>query len=173
MNNTNDLSLYDDKIHIIRGIAVMIDKELSSLYGVETRALNQAVKRNKEKFPSDFMFELNDKEKSELITKCDNLKSLKFNPAPIKAFSEQGVYMLATVLKSDIATQVNISIMRTFTKLKNQAVPYYDIIKRIENLEAENKDTKDLLSRVIEVISDIQELQEEAKKEVKKIGFEQ
>ena len=163
--------LVDDKIFIIRGMQVMVDKDLAELYQVETRALNQAVKRNIEKFPNDFMFELTDVEQSELITKCDNLQSLKFNPSKVKVFTEQGVYMLATVLKSKIATEVNISIMRTFTRLKNQSVPYFDIIKRLEALETDNKETKDLLSKVVQVVSSMQELQNEAKTNTNKIGF--
>jgi formaldehyde-activating enzyme involved in methanogenesis len=85
--------IVDDKIFIIRGIQVMIDRDLAELYHVETRALNQAVKRNLEKFPYDFMFELTEEEKNELITKCDKLQSLKFNPSKVKAFTEHGVYM--------------------------------------------------------------------------------
>jgi hypothetical protein len=80
------------------------------------------------------MFELTDEEKKELVTKCDQLVSLKHSSAKIKAFTEQGVYMLATILKSKIAINVNIQIMRTFTRLKNQSVPYFDIIKRLEKL---------------------------------------
>ncbi len=169
--NTIKEVLVNDKIFIIRGIQVMIDKDLAELYKVETRSLNQAVKRNIEKFPSDFMFELEEFEKDELITKCDKLRSLKFNPSKVKAFTEQGVYMLATVLKSKIATEVNISIMRTFTRLKNQSVPYYDIIKRLEALEVDNKDTKELLHKVVQVVSNIQDLQDEANEKTRKIGF--
>jgi len=161
----------DDKIFIIRGIQVMVDKDLAELYQVETRALNQAVKRNIESFPIDFMFELTDKEKEELITKCDNLQKLKFNPSKVKVFTEQGVYMLATVLKSKIAREVNISIIRTFTKLKNQSVPYFDIIKRLEKLEANDKETRELLSKVVQVVTSMQDIQDEAKEGTKKVGF--
>ena len=115
-----------------------MEKDLAELYEVQTGRLNEQVKRNIEKFPSDFMFELTDEEKNELIAKCDKLQSLKFPPSKTKAFTEQGVYMLATVLKSKIATEVNISIMRTFVKMKNQSVPYFDIIKRLEKLETED-----------------------------------
>ena len=161
----------DDKVYVIRGIQVMLDKDLAELYQVPTSALNQAVKRNMKRFPSDFMFELNNFEKNELITKCDNLQSIKFNPSNPKVFTEQGVYMLATVLKSKIATEVNLQIMRTFTKLKNQSVPYFDIIKRLESLETDNKETKELLHKVVQVVSGMQELQNEAKENTKKIGF--
>ena len=83
--------ILDDKIFIIRGIQVMIDKDLAELYQVSTSRLNEQVKRNSEKFPSDFMFELTDNEKNELIAKCDNLQKLKFNPSKVKVFTEHGV----------------------------------------------------------------------------------
>ncbi|MCK5110212.1 MAG: ORF6N domain-containing protein [Arcobacteraceae bacterium] len=159
------------KIYTIRNQQVMIDKDLAELYAVETRRLNEQVKRNMEKFPSDFMFELQEDEKNELIAKCDNLQSLKFNPSKVKVFTEQGVYMLATILKSKIATEVNISIMRTFVRLKNQAVPYFDIIKRLEAVEVDNKDTKELLNKVVQVVSNMQNIQNEAKNNTRKIGF--
>jgi len=144
---------------------------LAELYVVPTSRLNEQVKRNSEKFPDDFIFELTEVEKMELISKCDKLHSLKFNPSKVKVFTEQGVYILATILKSKIATEVNISIMRTFTKLKNQSVPYFDIIKRLEKLEANDKDTHDLLSKVVKVVSSMQDIQEEAKTNTRKIGF--
>jgi len=163
--------LVDDKIFIIRGIQVMVDRDLAKLYGVETKALNQAVKRNIDIFPEDFLFELTDEEKKELVTKCDRFNILKHSSAKIKAFTEQGVYMLATILKSQIAKQVNIQIMRTFTKLKNQSVPYFDIIKRLEKLEVDSKETKELLIKVVQVVTAMQEIQEEAKENTKQIGF--
>jgi hypothetical protein len=161
----------DDKIFIIRGIQVMIDKDLAELYQVQTSRLNEQVKRNIEKFPSDFMFELTDDEKNELIAKCDNLQKLKFNPSKIKVFTEHGVYMLSTVLKSKIATDVSLTIMRTFVKLKNQSVPYFDIIKRLEKLETNDKETTELLQKVVQVVSSMQSIHDEAREGTKKIGF--
>ena len=79
--------------------------------------------------------------------------------------------MLATVLKSKIAVDVNLSIMRTFTKLKNQSVPYFDIIKRLDALEVDNSDTKKLLKKVVQVVSNMQSIQDEAKNNTKRIGF--
>ncbi|MFA5427730.1 MAG: ORF6N domain-containing protein [Sulfurimonas sp.] len=161
----------DDKIFIIRGIQVMIDKDLAELYQVQTSRLNEQVKRNIEKFPSDFMFELTDDEKNELIAKCDKLQKLKFNPSKIKVFTEHGVYMLSTVLKSKIATDVSLTIMRTFVKLKNQSVPYFDIIKRLEKLETNDKETTELLQKVVQVVSSMQSIHDEAREGTKKIGF--
>jgi hypothetical protein len=169
-DNNNSLLKVDDKIFIIRGIQVMIDRDLAELYQVETKVLNQAVKRNIESFPDDFMFQLTNQElenlRSQIVT--TNFNMIRNNPY---VFTEQGVYMLATVLKSKIARQVNISIMRTFTKLKNQAVPYFDIIKRLENLETNDKETRELLQKVVKIVSYMQDIQDEAKDGTKKIGF--
>lgn len=169
MQNNN--LIVDDKIFIVRGIQVMIDRDLAELYQVETKVLNQAVKRNIENFPNDFMFELTDDEKNKLVTNCDRFQILKHSSSNPKVFTEQGVYMLATVLKSKIARQVNISIMRTFTKLKNQSVPYFDIIKRLEKLEVNDKETTELLKKVVQAVSIMQNIQDEAKDVTKKIGF--
>jgi flagellar biosynthesis protein FliP len=139
----------DDKIFIIRGIQVMVDRDLAELYQVSTSRLNEQVKRNSEKFPSDFMFELTDNEKNELIAKCDNLQKLKFNPSKVKVFT----------------------IMRTFVRLKNQFVPYFEIIKRLEKLETNDKETRELLQKVVQVVSSMQDIQDEAKEGTKKIGF--
>lgn len=86
-------------------------------------------------------------------------------------FTEQGVYMLATVLKSGVAVEVTKQIMRTFVRLKNQSVPYFDIIKRLEKLETNDKDTRELLQKVVQVVSSMQNIQEEAKEGIEKIVF--
>jgi hypothetical protein len=162
--------LIDNKIFIIRGLQVMMDRDLAELYKVETKRLNEQVKRNIERFPDDFMFQLNDKELNILRSQnaTTNFNMIRTNPY---VFTEQGVYMLATVLKSKVAIDVNISIMRTFTKLKNQSVPYFDIIKRLEKLEDDNNENKELLSKVVHIISQMQDIQNEAKNSTNKIGF--
>lgn len=167
INNMN----IDDKIFIIRGMQVMIDKDLAELYNVETKRLNEQVKRNIEKFPNDFMYQLTNEEKSELVAKCDRFKNLKHSTTNPYVFTEHGVYMLSTVLKSKVATEVSLTIMRTFVKLKNQSVPYFDIIKRIEKLEAEDKKTKELLSKIVDIVTSIQDIQDEANEGTKKVGF--
>ncbi len=165
----NNIAL-DDKIFIIRGIQVMIDKDLAELYQVETKRLNEQVKRNIERFDSDFMFQLNDDEFEKLRSQnaTTNFNMIRNNPY---VFTEQGVYMLATVLKSGVAIEVTKQIMRTFVRLKNQSVPYFDIIKRLEKLETNDKDTRDLLQKVVQVVSSMQDMQDEAKEGIKKIGF--
>ena len=98
------------KIYLIRNKKVMIDQDLASLYQVPTKVLNQAVKRNIHRFPSDFMFRLNKTEKKEVVTNCDHLQNLKFSPQLPYAFTELGVSMLSSVLNSERALMVNIEI---------------------------------------------------------------
>lgn len=160
----------DDKIFIIRGIQVMIDKDLAELYQVQTSRLNEQVKRNIERFDNDFMFQLTKDEFDNLISQNATSSWGGVRKLPY-VFTEQGVYMLATVLKSGIAVEVTKQIMRTFTKLKNQSVPYFDIIKRLEKLETNDKETTELLQKVVQVVSSMQSIQNEAKEGAKKIGF--
>jgi len=96
----------------------MIDRDLAELYGVATKALNQAVRRNEKRFPLDFVFQLNTKEKDELVTNCDHLLGLKYSHQRPYAFTEQGVAMLSSVLNSDKAIEVNVLIMRAFVRLR-------------------------------------------------------
>ena len=127
--------IIQNKIFLFRGKRVMLDRDLAELYAVETRVLNQAVKRNIQRFPEDFMFQLNNEEKVELITICDNPQNLKFTPANPYVFTEQGVTMLSCVLNSQRAIQVNIQIMRTFTKLRELMFTHKDLRCKIEAME--------------------------------------
>ena|ERR1700741_3275291 len=109
------LAVIQQKIYEIRGHKVMLDFDLAALYGTETRVLKQSVKRNLDHFPRDFMFQLNKKEWKELITICDNLpEMIKFSPSLSFAFTEHGVTMLASVLKSRKAVKMNIAVVRAF-----------------------------------------------------------
>jgi hypothetical protein len=126
----------ESKIYTIRGVNVMIDRDLAKLYQVETRRINEQVKRNIERFPDDFMFRLTKDELEDWKSQNATSNSIKMGIRKMPlVFTEQGVYMLATVLKSDVATQVTLSIMRTFTKLKSfltQNSPLFDRFERIE-----------------------------------------
>ncbi|MDX9743729.1 MAG: ORF6N domain-containing protein [Arcobacteraceae bacterium] len=154
----------DDKIFIIRGVQVMIDKDLAELYQVQTSRLNEQVKRNIERFDGDFMFQLTKEESDSLISQNATSSWGGVRKLPY-VFTEQGVYMLATVLKSGIAVEVTKQIMRTFTKLKNQSVPYFDIIKRLEKLGTNDKETTELLKKVAQVVSSMQSIHYEAREE--------
>jgi len=106
-------------IFTIRNKKVMLDSDLAALYEVEVKKLNQAVKRNAKRFPADFMFRLTKNEFSELVTNCDHLQNLKFRSTLPYAFTEQGVAMLAAVLNSQKAIDINIQIMRAFIQIRN------------------------------------------------------
>jgi len=143
------------RIFTLRAKEVMLDRDLAELYKVSTKVLNQAVKRNIKRFPSDFMFQLNEVEKNELVTNCDRFKTLKHSSVNPYAFTEQGVYMLATVLKSDVAIDVNIAIMRTFTKLREFSKHYNALAKKIMEVERKNdKQYKELSKALEELISE-------------------
>src|SRR5437867_12726394 len=124
------------QIFFIRSKKIMLDFHLALLYDVETRALKQQVKRNVERFPEDFMFQLTASEWKELITNCDNLGSMKFSPATPYAFTEQGVAMLSVILRSRRATQVNISIMRAFVKMRELIDENKELKKKLDELES-------------------------------------
>lgn len=113
-----DNNLVKSKIIKIKDKLVILDKDVAEIYGVETREINQAVSRNQDKFPLRYMVELDSKEKKELITNCDRFDSLKHSTVNPKAFTEQGLYMLATVLKSKKALETTMKIIDTFTELR-------------------------------------------------------
>ena len=118
MGQKEDIEKVTSKIILIRDTQVIIDRDVAELYGVTTREINQALKNNPRKFPSDFVIELTNSEKQEVIKKFDNLKGLKFSRVAPHAFTEQGLYMLATILKSPLATEVTIAIIETFSKVR-------------------------------------------------------
>ena len=107
-----------DKIIGLRGEKVILDSDVAELYGVETREVNQAVSNNPDKFPEEYLFELSKDEKLEVVKNFDHLNRLKYSPYLPKAFTERGLYMLATILKSSIATEATIAIIETFYKLR-------------------------------------------------------
>ena len=126
----------ETRIYEVRGQKVMLDFDLSEMYQVENRALKQAVKRNIERFPKDFMFQLAKKEWQEVITNCDNLpETIKYSPATPFAFTEQGVSMLSSVLKSKKALKVNIAIMRAFVFMRQYALTHKDLTEKLKELE--------------------------------------
>jgi phage regulator Rha-like protein len=113
----------------------MVDADLAMLYGVITKVLNQAVKRNKDRFPDDFMFQLNPEEKQEVVTNCDHLSRLRFSPALPYAFTEYGVLMLANVLNSERAVRVSVQIVRTFVRLREALASHADLARKLTEME--------------------------------------
>ena len=125
----------EGKIFLMRGKRVMIDRDLAELYGVSTKRLNEQVKRNRKRFPEDFMFQLTKDERNELVANCDRLERLKHSSSCPYAFTEQGVAMLSSVLNSERAILVNIQIMRTFTKLREILLTHVELRRKIETIE--------------------------------------
>jgi len=129
------VEIIQNKIYLIRGHKVMLDKELAELYGVSTRRLKEQVRRNLKRFPIDFMLELTWEETESLRSQIATLKRgehIKYLPY---AFTEQGVAMLSSVLNSDRAIEINIQIMRVFTKLREMMISHKDLARKIEDLE--------------------------------------
>ena len=125
----------ESRIMSIRGRQIMIDRDLAELYGVETKRLNEAVKRNKDRFPERFRFQLTKEEMVELVTNCDRFNSLKHSAARSYAFTEQGVAMLSTVLRSETAIRMSIRIMDAFVAMRRFMTTNAEIFQRLSTME--------------------------------------
>lgn len=124
-----------NKIFTVRGVQVMLDSDLAKLYNIETKTFNQSIRRNIKRFPEDFRFQLNDDEKNELVTKCYQLQNLKHSYINPYVFTEQGVSMLSAVLKSDIAINRSVQIIRAFVNMKQFISSNNDLFKKINTIE--------------------------------------
>lgn len=166
-----DLQIIQNKIFEVRGCWVMLDYHLAELYQVETRALKQAVKRNIERFPGDFMFVLTQEEANLLLSigVSQNVipPDYNFGVAMPMAFTEQGVAMLSSVLRSKVAIEVNISIMRAFVLMRQMAIGYEELSRRIEELEVStDAQFNELYQALTQLLS-----QSKQQKERRPVGF--
>ena len=134
-NEAMELAHIKDRIHEVRGMKVMLDMDLARIYEVETRVLKQAVRRNIDRFPGDFMFELTENEMQNLVSQFVIPTLNHFGGASPFAFTEQGVAMLSSVLKSKKAVQMNISIMRAFVHMRQWALSYEELALQLRELE--------------------------------------
>jgi hypothetical protein len=123
------------RILVLRGHRVLVDADLADLYGVSTKALNQAVRRNRGRFPGDFCFRTSDMEKSEVVTICDHLQRLKFSRTTPLAFTEQGAFMAAAVLNSPRAVDMSVYVVRAFVKLREVLAAHTELARKLEVLE--------------------------------------
>lgn len=184
----NQLEVIQSKIYEIRGQRVMLDRDLAEMYGVETRVLNQAVKRNIERFPEDFMFQLTDEEvrnwKSQFVMSNSIKMGLRKNPY---AFTELGVAMLSSVLNSKIAIQVNMGIMRAFVALRqlvaaNPVVKFTELQNEITELKGYieemfadqndiNEDTRMQLELINQTLAELQTQNSRNDRPRRRIGF--
>lgn len=161
-----ELQIIQNRIYEIRGLKVMLDYDLAELYEVQTRALNQAVKRNMKRFPMDFMFQLNEEEaeilKSQFVTSSwGGTRKLPF------AFTEHGVTMLASVLRSDKAIEVNIQIVRAFIILRQYALGYTELNQKLETFMLE---TNMQFNEIYQALTELASQKEEAKSR-KRVGY--
>jgi hypothetical protein len=124
------------QILVIRDKQVMLDRDLATLYGVETKRINEQVKRNKERFPEDFCFQIDKSEFKELVANCDRFNKLKHSSSRSFAFTEQGIAMLSSVLKSETAIRVNIAIMRAFVAARQILMQNGGLVNRLSNVES-------------------------------------
>ncbi|WP_368212927.1 ORF6N domain-containing protein [Bacteroides caccae] len=166
-----DLQIIQNNIFEVRGCRVMLDYHLAELYQVETRALKQAVKRNIERFPGDFMFVLTQEEANLLLSigVSQNVipPAYNFGVAMPMAFTEQGVAMLSSVLRSKVAIEVNISIMRAFVLMRQMAIGYEELSRRIEELEVStDAQFNELYQALTQLLS-----QSKQQKERRPVGF--
>jgi hypothetical protein len=158
-------------IYLIRGQKVMLDHELSDLYGVPTKALKQAVRRNLDRFPSDFMFELTKGEFADLRSQIVTSSSPQWGGARYRpmAFTEQGIAMLSSVLRSKRAVQVNIAIMRVFVRIRGMIATHKELSRKLSELEKHLKGHDEKIQVIFEAINELIMTPEKPRK---KIGFE-
>jgi len=162
------------KIYVIRGIKVMLDRDLSELYGVETKVLKQSVKRNISRFPGDFMFEMSEMEfegwRKEFVTTPEDKKGLRYAPF---CFTEQGVAMLSSILNSERAIHVNIQIIRIFIRMRELLSTHKEILKKLEQIEKKDIEQDEKIMLIFEYLKQFEKtkMEEHEFKNRHKIGF--
>lgn len=142
----------ENMIFTIRGVQVIVDRDLAMLYGVETKRMNEQIRRNLNRFPSRFRFQLTKEEVNEVVANCDHLLSIKYSPTLPYVFTEQGVAMLATVLRSETAVDVSIQIMDAFVAMRHFLISNAAVFQRIENLEQHQISTDQRIDRVFQLL---------------------
>jgi len=150
---------FENKLIRVRDSLVLIDKDVAELFGVETRDINKAVKNNQDKFPQGYIFELTKEEKKEVVENFHHLSKLKYSPHLPKVFTEKGLYMIATILKSEVATQATIQVIETFAKVKELSRNINAIMKTTDKdtqQELAHQSNK-ILEDIIEIEPDILE----------------
>jgi len=178
-NKDTNLGVFPDhivlsKIFIIRDHKVMIDRDLAELYGVETRTLNQAVKRNMQRFPEDFMFQMTAEElenwKSQIV--ISNKEKMGIRKPPL-VFTEQGVAMLSSILNSERAILVNIQIIRIFSRIRELLIPNKNILQKLMDLESKGIEHDKKIKLIFEYLQKLRNSEDERKEFNKRlrIGF--
>jgi hypothetical protein len=159
----------EKSILLIRGQKVILDADLARLYVATTKRLNEQVKRNRERFPEDFMFQLTKEEKAEVVANCDHLSTLKYSPALPHAFTEHGAIMAATVLNTQRAIEASIFVVRAFVALREMIATHKELAQKISELERRIGEHDEQIQAIFEAIRQLMLPPERSKK---KIGFE-
>jgi hypothetical protein len=158
----------EQAILLIRRQKVMLDADLASIYGVTTKALNQAIKRNIRRFPKDFLFRLTTSEKKEVVTNCDHLSHLKYSPTLPYAFTEHGAIMAASVLNSSRAVEMSILVVRAFVKLRHILSTHRQLATKLSELERKVAGHDESIQTIFEAI---RQLMAEPVPKKRRIGF--
>ena len=149
-----ELEPIENRILNIRGIQVIVDRDLAELYGVETKSLNQAVKRNIDRFPESFRFQMSKEEVDKVVTNCDRLSMLKFSPNKPYAFTEQGVAMLASVLHSPSAVQISIKIIEAFVAMRHFLLSNAQVFQRLDRMELKQLETDHKIEQIFDKLEE-------------------
>jgi len=160
----------EQRIFLIRGEKVIIDADLAEFYGVSTKRLNEQIKRNRDRFPEDFLFQLTPEEKTEVVANCDHLSNLKYSKALPNAFTEHGAIMAATVVNSARAIEVSVFIVRAFVRLRRAIAEHKELAQKIAQLErrlANHDENIIIIMRAIEQL-----MNPELPPQKRRIGFQ-
>jgi len=160
----------EQQILLIRGQRVMLDADLAGLYGTTTKRLNEQVKRNRGRFPEDFMFQLTKKEKAEVVAICDHLAKLKFSPVLPNAFTEHGVIMVASVLNTKRAIQVSVFVVRAFVKLREMLSTHKELAHKLAALERKLQNHDESIRSLVVAIQELM-TPSESEPPKRRIGF--
>ena len=145
----------EGRIQVVQDLRVMIDADLAELYGVPTKALNQAVKRNASRFPPDFMFQLNAAEKAEVVTNCDHLSKLKFSKSMPYASTEHGAIQAANVLNSPRAIAMGVFVVRAFVRLRELLASNSALSRKLDELERKYKHHDEAITAILSAIREL------------------
>lgn len=168
VNKLIPLEVIESKILLNRDQKVMLDSDLAQLYGVSTKRLNEQVKRNIKRFPSDFIFRLNKREKNEVVANCDHLKKLKFSPNLPYAFTEHGAIMLASILSSSKAIETSIFVVRAFIRLRQILSTQLELAQKLKELELQINSHDEHIRTIFDALNQLLTPPDPPKK---KIGF--
>ena len=159
----------EQRILLIRGEKVIVDADLAEFYGVPTKRLNEQVKRNKGRFPDDFMFQLSPDEKAEVVANCDHLENLKYSTALPYAFTEHGAIMAAGVLNTSRAIEISVFIVRAFVKVRQMVAGHKDLQRKISQIERRLSDHDEQIIELVNLIKQL--LNPEPPPRKRRIGY--